>query len=312
MVFQTAGQFFLALVLLLGGIRIVSKSLREIAGGTLHKLLKSYTSTPFRGFLLGAVATVFLQSSSLVTVMVVGFINGGFLTLQQGLSVVIGANLGTTLTSQIFSLETGQLIGPLILAGLVVCTSELIMKKNFGGKVFLGIALVLSGIELLVITLEPLSRTVFYRELYFFSRGTPWKGILTGALSAAVIQSSSVTIGMVILLAKEKMLNLPEALAMILGADLGTCVTSMLASLGTILPARRVAWGHLFFNMVSIMMVLPFWRYFLWLVSVTSQDFPQQVANAHMVYNLLGVIVFLPLVDKFASLLEYIIKGKKS
>ena len=98
---------------------------------------------------------------------------------------------------------------------------------------------------------------------------------------------------------------------MILGADLGTCVTSMLASIGTILPAKRVAWGHFLFNMFSIMIVLPFWQHFLWLITATSSYFPQQVANAHMLYNLLGVIVFLPLVDKFAYLLEYIIKAKK-
>lgn len=311
MTLKTAGQFFLSLVLLLGGIRYVSQSLRQITGGRLHDLIKCYTSTPSRGFLLGAASTVFLQSSSLVTVMVVGFINGGFLTLQQGLSVVIGANLGTTLTSQLFSLETGQIIRPLIIAGIITYSAELILKKNFGGKVFLGAALVLSGIELMAITLEPLSKTAFYRGLYLLSKGTPWKGILTGALTAAVIQSSSVTIGMVILLTKEKMINLPEALAMILGADLGTCVTSMLASIGTILPAKRVAWGHFLFNMFSIMIVLPFWQHFLWLITATSSHFPQQVANAHMLYNLLGVLVFLPLVDKFAYLLEYIIKAKK-
>lgn len=310
MVLKTAGQFLLAMLLLLGGIGSVSKSLREITGGALHKLLKSYTATPARGFLLGAIATVFLQSSSLVTVMVVGFINGGFLTLLQGLSVVIGANLGTTLTSQLFSMETGQLLKPLIVAGLITYSGELFLKKNFGGKVFLGIALVLSGIELLVITLEPLAGTAFYRGLYLFSKGAPWKGIFVGAFSSAVIQSSSVTIGTVILLAKEKMLELPEALAMILGADLGTCVTAMVASLGTVLAARRLAWGHLIFNTISLLIVLPFWRQFLWIVTATSPDFSQQVANAHMLYNLFGVIVFLPLIDKFAIILEYIIKGK--
>ena len=127
MTLKTAGQFFLSLVLLLGGIRYVSLSLRQITGGRFHDLIKYYTSTPSRGFLLGAASTVFLQSSSLVTVMVVGFINGGFLTLQQGLSVVIGANLGTTLTSQLFSLETGDHKSSHI-AGIITYSAELIMK----------------------------------------------------------------------------------------------------------------------------------------------------------------------------------------
>ena len=133
--------------------------------------------------------------------------------------------------------------------------------------------------------------------------------IITGALVAAILQSSSVTIGMVVVLCRENLLTLPEALAIILGADLGTCITAMLASYGTILPARQVAWGHLFFNLTSILIVLPFWHYLLWFISITADDFARQVANAHALYNLVGVIVFLPLVDKYASLLEYIITG---
>ncbi|MDO9536353.1 MAG: Na/Pi symporter [Bacillota bacterium] len=310
MLIIVVGKFALALLMLLGGIKFVSRSLQEIAGGFLHDLLKRYTSTPAKGFLLGAISTVFLQSSSLVTVMVVGFINGRFLTLNQGLSIVIGANLGTTITSQLFSFEASQLIIPLLISGTAIYIIEVLSKKRLGGKILLGIALLLSGIEFLSISLEPLSSTTFYNNLFLFSKGSPWKGLLTGALAAAVLQSSSVTIGMVILMARENMLNLPEALAMILGADLGTCITSMLASLGTILPARQVAWGHLFFNFASIIIIIPFWKYFIYLISITSADFPRQVANSHAFYNLVGVIVFLPLIDKYANILEYIIKDK--
>ena len=304
------GKFALALIMLLGGIKLVSKSLQEIAGGFLHDLLKRYTSTPAKGFLLGAISTVFLQSSSLVTVMVVGFINGGFLTLNQGLSIVIGANLGTTITSQLFSFEASQLIIPILISGAAIYMIEILSKKRLGGKILLGIALLLSGIEFLSFSLEPLSSTTFYNNLFLFSKGSPWKGLITGVLAAAILQSSSVTIGMVILMARENMLKLPEALAMILGADLGTCITSMLASFGTILPARQVAWGHLIFNFVSIIIVIPFWKHFINFITITSNDFPQQVANSHAFYNLVGVIVFLPLIDKFANVLEYIIKDR--
>ncbi len=308
MLIITVGKFVLALLLLLSGIKIVSQSLQKIAGGLLHDFLQIYTSTPLRSFLLGAISTLILQSSSLVTVMVVGFINGGFLTLLQGLSIVIGANLGTTITSQLFSLQTKHLIIPLLLAGILLYVTELILKRPLGGKVLWGIAVVLGGIELLALALEPFSATIFYRKLYLFSKGAPWKGVLTGAMTAAILQSSSVTIGMVVVLAKEKMLSLPEALSMILGADLGTCVTSLVAALGTILPARQVAWGHLFFNIASLLIIIPFWHHFLWLIGVTSHELPRQVANAHTLYNLAGAIVLLPVVDKFAYLLEYIIK----
>ncbi len=308
MLIVTIGRFLLALLLLLGGIKIVSQSLQEITGGFLHAFLKINTSTPLRGFLLGAISTLLLQSSSLVTVMVVGFINGRFLTLLQGLSIVIGANLGTTITSQLFSLQTRQLIKPLLLAGILLYFTELLLKRSLGGKVLGGITVVLGGIELLTTALEPFSATFFYRELYLFSKGAPWKGVLIGAITAAVIQSSSVTTGMVVTLAKEKMLGLPEALSIILGADLGTCITSLIAAMGTILPARQVAWGHLFFNIISLLIIIPFWHHFLLLIGVTSAELPRQVANAHTLYNLLGAIVLLPVVDKFAYLLEYIIK----
>ncbi len=304
-------KFLFALLLLLRGIRVISISLRQVTGGILHTLLKSYTSTPLKGFLLGAVSTAFLQSSSLITVMVVGFINGGVLSLKQGLAIVLGANLGTAVTSQVFSLETGKLLLPLIAAGIIAYLVEGVLKKNYGGKVLLGIAVVLGGIELMIVALEPLADILFYQELYRFSRGALWKGIFAGALVAAILQSSSVTIGMVVLLCRENLLSLPEALAIILGADLGTCITAMIASYGTILPARQVAWGHLFFNIASLLILLPFWQYFLWLISITAEDFARQVANAHAIYNLVGVIVFIPLVDKYASLLEYIITGTK-
>jgi phosphate:Na+ symporter len=310
MIMIVVGKFVLALLMLLGGIRFVSRSLQEIAGGFLHDLLKRYTSTTSKGFLLGAISTVFLQSSSLVTVMVVGFINGRFLTLKQGLSIVIGANLGTTITSQLFSFEARQLIIPLIISGSAVYIIEILSKKRLGGKILLGVALLLSGIEFLSISLEPLSSTTFYNNLFIFSKGAPSKALLMGALAAAVLQSSSVTIGMVILMARENMLKLPEALAMILGADLGTCITSMIASLGTILPARQVAWGHLLFNFASILIIIPFWKHFLNLISITSADFSRQVANSHAFYNLVGVIVFLPLIDKYTNILEYIIKDR--
>ncbi len=309
--FFLAGKFILALLLLLVGIKALSRNLHQLSGGRFHLLLKKATSTPGRGFFVGLIVTIFLQSSSLVTVMVVGFINGGFLTLTQGLSIIIGANLGTTITSQLFSIETGFLIIPLLLAGFILLLTELFLKRSFGGKVLLSIAVLFCGIQLLIVTLHPLADTVLFRQLFAFSRGALWKGIITGTTAAAIIQSSSVTIGMVILLAREGFLTFPQALAIAVGADLGTCLTSLLAAIGTIRAAKRVAWGHLFFNMCSIFLVMLFWNPFVRIAEMTSGDVARQVANAHALYNLLGAAFFLPLVDKYAILLQYIVAGQK-
>lgn len=310
MTFFDAFKLLLALGLLFGGIRYTSRNLRRLSGGAFHRLLREKVSTPGSGFLLGTVASAFLQSSSAVTVVAVSFINGGILNLQQGLGIVIGANVGTTVTAQFLAMESRQLLLPLIAAGASIYALEVIFKKEFGGKVLLGIAFMLSGVELLSTSLASFSTLPFYRELYSFGSDSVWKGIFMGAFSSAVIQSSSVTIGMLIALAREKMIYLPEALAMVLGADLGTCVTSLMASIGTVVPARRVAWGHFVFNLFSIFLVLPFWYYFVLLVSLTSASFPQQIANAHAIYNITGALLIMPFIDKFAILLQYIVRER--
>jgi phosphate:Na+ symporter len=294
----------LALILLLGGINSLSSSLKAMSGGIFHHLLKSYTEKSLQGFSLGMIATFFLQSSSAVSVIVIGFINGGIFTLRQGLYIIIGANVGTTLTSQFFSLELRSTLLPIIVGGVFLCVGENIFKKKLGGNVLLSLGVLLAGIELLVYSLEPLTSTSYYQGIYLFSRGALWKGILTGVLAAGMLQSSSVTAGMVVLMARENLLNLPDALAIVLGADLGTCVTSLVASIGTVLSARRLALGHVFFNFLSILLVMPLWPYFISVVELTASEPGRQVANAHLLYNLLGAVVLLPMVDFYVELLS--------
>ncbi len=294
-------MFISALVLLLGGIRSLSSSLKAMSGSLFHRVLKSYTKKSLQGFSLGMVATLFLQSSSAVSVIVIGFINGGIFNLRQGLCIIIGANVGTTLTSQLFSLELRSMLLPIISTGVILFIGEKLFQKKLGANVVVSLGVVLAGIELIVYTLEPLTATSYYQDIYLFSRGTPWKGILTGVLAAGMLQSSSITAGMVVLLARENLLNLPQALAVILGADLGTCVTSLLASIGTVLPARRLAFGHVLFNLLSILLVLPLWPYFISAVELTAGELGRQVANAHFLYNLMGAVVLLPLVDLYAN-----------
>lgn len=308
---STLIKLLIALFFLLGGIKILSGSLKEISGSYFHDLLKKHTVHTGWAFFWGAIATILFQSSSAVTVMVIGFIHGGIFNLKQGLSIVLGANLGTTVTSQVFALESGILIYPMFIIGAFLLLLEWVLKKRLGGKIVFWIAVIFKGIELLRSSLEPLYNSPFFQQLYLFNQVEPWKGILFSAIATAIIQSSSAIIGMAVFLAKENMISTSQGLAIILGADLGTCVTSLVASIGTVLPARRVAWGHFIFNAVSIFLILPFWDVFLWLIRNTSSDFSRQVANAHLIYNFIGVLVFLPIVDIYAKLLEYIIKDFK-
>lgn len=295
----TAGLF-----MLLSGIKLTSFALKQHIGGTIYSFMKRKAANKGLGLLIGFLATVLLQSSSLVTIFVVGFINGRFINLKQGLSIVLGANLGTTLTSQIFAMDIRYFVQPLFVTGLCLIVFEAVFKKKGGGLVLLGLAIVLGGVEMLGDVLEPLSESGFLKDLLMHSKNAPWHGILSGVITAAILQSSSVTIGMVIILTKHQLINLPDAVAMVLGADLGTCITALLASLGTIWAARCVALGHMLFNMFSILLVIPFWSLFLWLISLTASELPGQIANAHFIYNLAGVLFFLPFLDKLADLLE--------
>ncbi len=288
-----------AVLLLLGGIRLLSLSLQRISGGLFNRLLRDMANTKLKGFSLGVASTFFLQSSSAVSVITIAFINGSFLTLYQGLSIMIGANVGTTLTSQLFTLELRMLLLPLAITGSILFFMGLVVKRDMGGKVLLGIGLVLAGIEMLIWILGGLTMAPFFQKVLLFSRGAPWQGLLTGIFLAGILQSSSVTVGIVVLLAREGILTLPQALAVVLGADLGTCVTSLLATVGTILPAKQLAWGHVAFNFISIFLILPLWPYFIWFVEYTAADIGRQVANAHLFYNILGAVIMLPLIDYY-------------
>ncbi len=257
-------------------------------------------------------ATTVIQSSSVITVLAVGFINGGFFSLKQGLVIMMAANVGTTITAQLFTVETKSVLIFAFFLGIFFLCLEVVTRRSFGGEVLLNIAAVLAGIKLMGTSMEPLSQTEAFQSLIEFSKNAPWKALISGAATSAVLQSSSVTIGMAVVMVKEGLMKLPEALGVIMGADLGTCVTSLIASIGTSISARRLAFGHLFFNMITILVVVPFWGFFLELVAMTSADFARQVANAHFFYNMVGVVVMLPLVDSYASLLQNTILDRKN
>ena len=303
--------FIASLFVLISGMKLTGFALRQHVGGVIYSSIKRKATSKRLCLLMGVLSTVILQSSSLVTIFVVGFINGGFLSLRQGLCIVLGANLGTTLTSQIFALDTRLFVQPLFVLGVCMMVFEVLVKKRGGGLVLLGLAIVLGGVEMLADILKPLSDSVFFKELLSQSKNTPLLGMINGALVAAILQSSSVTIGMIIVLARNQLIQISDAVAMVLGADLGTCVTAMFASIGTLWSARCVALGHLLFNLFSIFLVVPFWGGFLWLIELTASELPRQIANAHFIYNLVGVLFFIPILDKLADILENKGKGRK-
>lgn len=291
------------LLLFLGGLRWMSRSLARSAGPSFKRLLHRITVTPWRGFGTGFLVTALLQSSSLTTVMVVSLVNSGMITAAQGCGVIIGANVGTTITGQLLSFNLGRLAWPLLGTALLLALQPHPQLRRAAAPLS-GFALLLLGLEGMTAALGSLQETPFFSKALRFAAAAPWRGLLTGIAAAALLQSSSAVVGIVLGLARGGLLTLPVGVSMTLGADLGTCSTALIASVGMERTARRAAWFHFFFNLVSLILALAFYPYLLQAAIKSAATLPRRLANAHLLYNLLGAAVLLPLIAPLARLLE--------
>ncbi len=291
------------LLLFLLGLHWMSRSLARSAGPAFRRLLHRITATPWRGFGTGFLVTALLQSSSLTTVMVVSLINGGMITAAQGCAVIIGANVGTTITGQLLSFNLGRIVWPLLGAALLVALQPHQPLRRAAAPLS-GFALLLLGLEGMTAALGSLKEAPFFSGALLFAAASPGRGLLAGIAAATVLQSSSAVVGIVLGLARGGLLTLPVGVSMVIGADLGTCSTALIASIGMEKTARRAAWFHFFFNLVSLVLALSLYPYLLQAAIKSAATLPRRLANAHLLYNLLGAAVLLPLSAPLASLLE--------
>ncbi|MGI6097948.1 MAG: Na/Pi cotransporter family protein, partial [Dethiobacteria bacterium] len=259
-------KVFGSIALFLFGMYHLNCGLEKAAARRLYLLIAQLTDSPLKGFLTGAFATAFLQSSSLVTVIVVGLANARSINLRQGINVIIGANVGTTITTQLLSFNSVEAALPLIGFGFLLFIITPGEKISAWGEAILGFGLLLLGLDAIVKTLTPLViSTITVNNLK--SPIHPWKGIFIGLFLTAVIQSSSTVIGTVISLARYK-ISLAVAVAIMLGADLGTCVTALISAWGGNKPALRMAVAHFLFNLLSLFLIIPLFSYFLAIVNL--------------------------------------------
>jgi phosphate:Na+ symporter len=277
----------------------------------MRRTLHNFTGNPFKGVLVGTGITSLIQSSSATTVMVVGFVNAGLMTLTQALGVIFGANIGTTITAQLIAFRLTDYALPII--GLGMFTIFLAKKKRhkYVGEFLLGFGILFLGLNILTSVVKPLGQyPAFNNTLLSFSRN-PLLGVLAGAAVTAIVQSSSVATGMVLSLAMANLIDLKAAIPLVFGCNIGTCVTALIACIGAGISARRASLAHIMFNLMGVLIFLPFVGFFQNLVSRTSGDLARQIANAHTLFNLLNTLIFLPFIPLFVSLLTKIIPGKE-
>lgn len=276
-------------------------ALLNLAGSHLQTGLVYLTKTPLRGALFGAAVTAIIQSSSATTAITVAAVNGGLLTVRQSLALIAGANVGTTITAQLAALSLKQIVLPAIAVGLLL---QLIPQGRNVGFVLIGLGMLFGGLQLMSDNLSQLLHLPFVDALFKASNNSPCFGLLVGIVATAIVQSSSAVTGLVIALAASHALDLPAAMGIALGSNIGTCATALLASWNTKRSARQVAWAHLLFNVIGVAAVLPFYVRFLDLVKDTAPDVMHQIANGHTLFNLISALLFLVLIAPIAGILE--------
>ncbi len=323
-------DMIIGLALFLYGMHVMSAGLEKSAGNKLKSILASMTSSTWRGFLLGLGVTAVIQSSSATTVMVVGFVNSGVLTLRQAIGVILGANLGTSVTSWILSMSAIdgeaffiQLLKPdnftpfIALIGIIFLMFLKDQKKKDIGVILLGFAVLMFGMKTMSGAVSGLKNEAWFRDLFTMFEN-PLLGVLAGTVLTAIIQSSSASVGILQALATTGSISYLSCFPIIMGQNIGTCVTAMLSSVGTNKNARRAASVHLIFNVLATIVELPLFYLVYWIFNdalssiVLSAASPFGIALIHTFFKIIALCVFLPMTSVLEKLAYKLIpEGKE-
>ena len=322
--------------LFLYGMKTLSDGLQKIAGDRLRRILGALTDNRLIGMFIGMSITALIQSSTATTVMVVSFVNAGLISLLQAIGVVIGANIGTTVTAQLIAFKVAKYALPAIGFGAALRFFLKQPRWHHIGEVILGLGLVFFGLALMKDAFDPVKGNQELRQLFLYVGDNPVLGVLIGAVATMVVQSSSATIGLTIAMATSGLLSFEASVAMILGENIGTTVTANLAAIGTNLAARRTALAHFLFNAIGVGYMLLLFPLFTALVAAITPGDPnfviqsgeqiemlggalgdkpfiaRHIANAHTLFNVINALLFLPLVGHLARLTAKLLPGKEN
>jgi phosphate:Na+ symporter len=302
---------FGGLALFLFGMDLMTAALKRAAGDKLKDLLGKVTSNRFMGAGMGAIVTGLVNSSSVTTVILVGFISAGLMSMAQSVSVIMGANIGSTVTAQILAFNVTRFALPMITLGFLI--SFLSKKQDWQdyGRMLLGIGLVFYGMGLMSTAMVPLRTNPAFID-FIATLDNPVLAVLTGMVFTAIIQSSAATTGIVIVLAGQGMMTLETAIAVAMGANIGTCATAGLACIGKPREAVRAAVVHVLFNVAGVLV----WILFIGQLAAIARsispdgDVPRQVANAHTIFNVANTILFIGFTTQIARLVEWMVPDK--
>lgn len=299
------------LVLFLFAVNNLSEILQKIIGENAKKYIEKFTSTTFKSILVGTLVTILLDSSSAVIIITIVLVNSKILTFRQAMGIVLGANIGTTFSSQIIAMDNGKYSPIFLLIGFGLLLFSKSVKICNAGKVILYFGILFFGLFTMENAVEPLRQDTLFLN-WIKKTEDPITGTLIGAIVTVIIQSSSATVGIALILAKKGLLTLVGGVAVMLGAELGTCADTLIATINGSRDALKTGLFHLIFNLISIIIGLFLFYPFIEIVTIVSKNtsIERTLANAHMLFNIFGVIIFVWTVPFFEKLLNKLLPNK--
>ncbi len=307
--------FLGGLGIFLFGIKFMGDGLQKIAGDGLRNLLDKFTSNPFLGVLTGMVVTILIQSSSSTTVLTVGLVSAGFMTLRQAIGVIMGANIGTTVTAFIIGIDLEAYALPILFLGTVLIFFFKNKKTNNIGQTFFGFGALFYGLTLMGEGVAPLENLPAFNDLTISMSANPLLGVLVGVLFTVGLQSSSATIGLLQELFSQGAIPLDAALPILFGDNIGTTITAVIAAIGASVAAKRAAMIHVIFNVLGAAIVLillvPYTAFISYLQDTLQLNPPMTIAFAHGIFNVTNMLIQLPFVGVLAYIVTRLIPSRE-
>ena len=301
------------LALFLYGMKMMSDGLELIAGNKMQMILEKLTANRFIGVFVGAIITALIQSSSATTVMVVGFVNSGLMKLTQAVWVIMGANIGTTITGQLIALDVGMIAPVMAIVGVIMCSFFKNKKVVYYGEIIAGLGILFVGMEMMSSSMQPLRNDAQFISL-MTSFANPMIGILVGAVFTAVIQSSSASVGILQSLAASGLIGLHSSAFILFGQNIGTCITAFLAALGANRNAKRATLIHVLFNVIGTVIfvgIVSFTPLVDMLINWTPTEPMKQIANLHTIFNIVTTVLLLPFGIQLANFTKVLLPVKE-
>lgn len=323
--FQITFGLLGGLAIFIFGMNMMSESLQKAAGEKMKKILGILTVNPVMGVLAGTIATAVMQSSSATTVMVIGFVSAGLMTLKQGISVILGANIGTTMTAQLLAFNISDYIFVIIFVGFIVSFVFKSEKIKSIGQTIFAFGLLFEGIQIMSSVMKPLAASPVFINMIDHVSGMPVLGVLVGTLMTLVVQSSSATIAVLQNFAAQagpdgvsSIIGLAGAIPVLLGDNIGTTITALLACIGQSRDAKRTALAHCTFNITGAFLFIWFVKPYAHFIQAISTKGPEveviarQIANAHTIFNITMTLIWLPLIWLLVKIVVKILPYKEN